>query len=69
MLARTWAYIVAHRWVWPPLLLAGAVLSVVLHNVFFAIFRFEEPVFFLLTFVLLLAAGAALVYCIVRLFK
>ena len=44
---RILAYITAHRWLWPPLLLAGAVLSSILHNVFSGIFKIDEPVFFL----------------------
>ena len=39
-----WAYITSHRWLWPPLLLAGAVLSSILHNVFSGIFKIDEPV-------------------------
>ncbi len=42
-----WTCIVAHRWLWPPLLLAGAFLSSILHNVFRGIFKIDEPVFFL----------------------
>jgi hypothetical protein len=68
VIAKAWIYIIAHRWLWPLLLLFGAVLSVVLHNVFYGIFRFEEPVFFLMTFILLFTAVAALVYCLVRIF-
>jgi len=41
-----WAHITSHRWLWPPLLLAGAVLSAVLHDVFSGIFKIDEPVFF-----------------------
>ena len=40
-------YIISHRWLWPPLLLAGAFLSSLLHNVFSGIFKTDEPVFFL----------------------
>lgn len=40
--------------------LGGNVLSMILHNAFFAIFGFEEPVFFLLTlvFAILFIVGA-----------
>jgi len=41
---RILVYIISHRWLWPPLLLAGAVLSAVLHNVFSGIFKTDEPV-------------------------
>jgi len=45
--SRNWAYIISHRWLWPPLLLAGAVLSSILHNVLSGIFKIDEPVFLL----------------------
>jgi len=45
--SRIWAYIISHRWLWPPLLLAGAVLSSILHNVLSGIFKIDEPVFLL----------------------
>lgn len=61
-----WASIVAHRWLWPPLLLAGAVLSAVLHNAFSGIFKTDEPVFFLLTFLLTVAALVVLTWILVR---
>lgn len=41
-----WFYIVAHRWPWPPLLPAGAIVSAVLHNVLSGIVKTDEPVFF-----------------------
>ena len=65
MRARIWAYIVAHRWLWPPLLLAGAVLSAFLHNVFSGILKTDEPVFSLLTFLLAVAALVALIWVLV----
>jgi hypothetical protein len=55
------AYMVAHRRLWPPLLLAGAVVSAILHNVFSGIFKTDEPVFFILTFLLAVAALVALI--------
>ncbi len=60
------SFIVAHRWLWPPLLLAGAVLSAVLHNVFSGIFKTEEPVFFILTFILALASLVSLVWVLAK---
>ncbi len=66
MPAGIWSFIVAHRWLWPPLLLAGAVLSAVLHNVFSGIFKTEEPVFFILTFILALAALVSLVWVLAK---
>jgi hypothetical protein len=60
-----WAYIISHRWLWPPLLLASSVLSAVLHNVFSGIFKTDEPVFFLLTFLLAIAALVALIWILV----
>ena len=60
-----WAYIISHRWLWPPLLLAGAVLSAVLHNVFSGILKTDEPVFFLLTFLLAVAALVTLIWVLV----
>jgi len=62
---RILAYIISHRWLWPPLLLAGAVLSAVLHNVFSGIFKIDEPVFFLLTFLLAVAALVDLFWVLV----
>ena len=44
MLREIWAYTISHRWLWPPLLLAGAFLSSILHNVFSGIFKTDEPV-------------------------
>ena len=38
----------------PVLLYFGAVASAILHNVIYAIFKFEEPVFFCLTFLLVI---------------
>ncbi len=66
MPAGIWSFIVVHRWLWPPLVLAGAVLSAVLHNVFSGIFKTEEPVFFILTFILALAALVSLVWVLVK---
>jgi len=65
MRARIWAYIISHRWLWPPLLLVGAFLSSILHNVFSGIFKIDEPVFFLLTFLLAVAALVALIWILV----
>lgn len=65
MPAGIWAYIVTHRWLWPPLLLAGAVLSAVLHNVCSAVFETDEPVFSILTFLLAIAALIALIWVLV----
>ena len=66
MRAGIWAYILGHRWLWPLLLLAGAVISSVLHNVFSEILSTDEPVFFLLTFLLAVAALVALIWLLVR---
>lgn len=65
MPAGIWTHIVAHRWLWPPLLLAGAFVSAILHNVFSGIFKTDEPVFFILTFLLALAALVALIWILV----
>lgn len=43
-----------------------AVLSCVLHNLVFTLFKFEEPVFFILVFVFLLAAIISVIYSIVK---
>jgi hypothetical protein len=59
-------YIISHRWLWPPLLLAGAFLSSILHNVFSGIFKIDEPVFFLLTFLLAVAALVVLIWVLVK---
>jgi len=59
------AYVIAHRWLWPLLLLAGAILSAVLHNVLSGIFKTDEPVFFLLTFLLAVAALVVLIWVLV----
>jgi len=59
------AYMVAHRRLWPPLLLAGAVVSAILHNVFSGIFKTDEPVFFILTFLFAVAALVALIWGLV----
>jgi hypothetical protein len=56
---------VAHRRLWPPLLLAGAVGSAILHNVFSGIFKTDEPVFFILTFLFAVAALVALIWGLV----
>ena len=45
----------------PAFLFVGAVLSAVAHNLLCAVFKFEEPVFFALTFVLLLGAAVSLI--------
>ena len=66
MLAEIWSYIAAYRWLWPPLLLAGAFLSAVLHNVFSGILGTEEPVFFILSFLLAVAALVVLIWVLVR---
>ncbi len=65
MPTRIWTYIVSHRWLWPPLLLAGAVLSAALHNVCSGIFKTDERVLFLLTFLLAVAALVALIWVLV----
>lgn len=65
MPVRIWAYIVAHRWVWPLLLLAGAVLCAFLHNVVSGILQTDEPVFFLLTLLLAVAAPVVLIWVLI----
>ena len=59
------AYMVAHRRLWPPLLPAAAVVSAILHNVFSGIFKTDEPVFFILTFLFAVAALVALIWGLV----
>ena len=56
------AYMVAHRRLLTPLLLAGAVVSTILHNVFSGIFKTDEPVFFILTFLFAVAALVSLIW-------
>jgi len=65
MPAGIWSYITSHRWLWPLLLLVGTVLSAFLHNMFSGIFKTDEPVFFLLTFLFAIAALVALIWVLV----
>jgi hypothetical protein len=48
------------------LLFGFAVFSAVLHNLIFALFKYEEPVFFILTLVFLLATIISVFYSIVK---
>ncbi len=65
MPTRIWACDVSHRWLWPPLLLAGAIISAVLHNMLSGLFKTDEPVFFLLTFLLAIAALVVLIWILI----
>ncbi len=47
------------------LLFVSIILFIILHNAFYAIFSFEEPVFFILTFLAALAFIVFLVYLII----
>jgi uncharacterized membrane protein HdeD (DUF308 family) len=50
-----------------PLWFLGAgILSVVLHNAFYAVFGFEEAIFFLLTFVFAIIFIIGVIYKIIR---
>ncbi len=50
----------------PLLLLVLAVISAIIHNVIYGLFKVEEPVFFILTFVFLLGAIVFAIYKMIR---
>lgn len=48
----------------PLILITLAILSSIIHNIIYAIFKFEEPIFFLLSLILFLAFIISIIYYI-----
>jgi Mn2+/Fe2+ NRAMP family transporter len=51
------------------ILVGLSVLSVILHNAFYGLFKIEEPVFFILTFVFAISFVISVIYSTISYFK
>ena len=53
----------------PLILFISTIVSIILHNLIYALFGFEEPVFFILSLILALAFVISIIYLIIHKIK